>query len=429
MARVKLTAKVVDATKPKSREYSIPDTEQKGLVLRVRPSGEKTYCLLYRNGQGQRKRYTIGNVDKYTLTQARAAATQQLGKIALGTDVQEERKEARQERHTLESFITQVYAPWASANRKAGAHTARRVLRAFKSLLDLELATITPWHIEKWRSARTQDSGRRSHGNRDIACLKSVFSKAKEWGCISESPIRDVRLARQDKSIAVKIRILSPEEEARLWDVLFEREKQIRHHRASHNLWLRSRKLEERQDLDKCMFADWLRPMLTIMLHCGLRRSEAFLIQWGDVDFQTGMLIIRGEIAKSGQTRVIPLNAAALECFKAWRAQSPGADGSVVFPNPETRLPFTTITKTWHEVRKAAGLPALRLHDLRHTFCSRLLAAGADLQTVRELAGHTSISTTAIYLHSTQDRKRAAVELLGRPSNVISLDTHREGCA
>lgn len=256
-----------------------------------------------------------------------------------------------------------------------------------------------------------------------------MLNKAKEWGYINENPIRDVRLARQDKSIVAKIRIISTEEENRLWAVIRHREDEIRRHRASHNLWLRARGFEERQDLSKCEFADFLRPMLIIILNCGLRRSEAFLIEWGDMDFQVCTLAIRGEIAKSGQTRVIPLNTVAMETFTAWRTQSPGGDDSVVFPNPETGQPFTTITKTWHQMRKAAGLPMLRLHDLRHTFCSRLLAAGADLQTVRELAGHTSISTTAICLHSTQDRKRVAVEALSRPSKIIDFEAHRENHA
>ncbi len=50
------------------------------------------------------------------------------------------------------------------------------------------------------------------------------------------------------------------------------------------------------------------------------------------------------------------------------------------------------------------------LHRLRHTFCTRLLVAGADIETIRDLAGHRDISTTGRYLSTTSERRRAAVE-------------------
>jgi len=61
---------------------------------------------------------------------------------------------------------------------------------------------------------------------------------------------------------------------------------------------------------------------------------------------------------------------------------------------------------------RRAGIKGLRFHDLRHTFATRLVEKGADIETVRDLLGHYSITVTQRYTHSNEDRKRKAVELL-----------------
>ena len=73
---------------------------------------------------------------------------------------------------------------------------------------------------------------------------------------------------------------------------------------------------------------------------------------------------------------------------------------------------MTTIKTAWSGVRDAAELPTLRTHDLRHTFATRLLRGGADLETVRVLMGHADIATTAKYLHTDAETKKRAVDLL-----------------
>jgi len=72
----------------------------------------------------------------------------------------------------------------------------------------------------------------------------------------------------------------------------------------------------------------------------------------------------------------------------------------------------------------------IRFHDLRHTFASRLVESGVDVETVRELLGHHSITVTQRYTHSTDERKRKAVELLTRKAeekgqagdNMVTVD-------
>ena len=75
--------------------------------------------------------------------------------------------------------------------------------------------------------------------------------------------------------------------------------------------------------------------------------------------------------------------------------------------------PLVNIRKPWHRIREAAGLPDVRLHDLRHSFASVAVAGGLSLPIIGALLGHTQPATTARYAHLAADPLRAAAELIG----------------
>jgi integrase len=69
--------------------------------------------------------------------------------------------------------------------------------------------------------------------------------------------------------------------------------------------------------------------------------------------------------------------------------------------------PLGSVDKIWRSVRDAAGLPGLRLHDLRHSFASNIVNAGGSLPIIGALLGHRSSQTTARYAHLADDPVRA----------------------
>ena len=154
-------------------------------------------------------------------------------------------------------------------------------------------------------------------------------------------------------------------------------------------------------------FADYLKPMILVALNTGLRRGEIFNLLWSDVNFEKRELTIEGATSKSGQTRHVQLNSQAYTILHDWQQQS---NGDYVFPSPRTGGRFNNIKKSWAGLRERAHIKDFRFHDLRHSFASKLVAAGVDLYTVKELMGHSSIQMTEKYAHLAPEHMADAVE-------------------
>jgi integrase len=159
-------------------------------------------------------------------------------------------------------------------------------------------------------------------------------------------------------------------------------------------------------------YTDHLAPIVLLALNTGLRRGELFNLRWADVDLTRAMVTVQGGGAKSGQTRHVPLNSEALAVIKAWRPTDADA-ATCVFPSDEG-APLEDVKTAWLPLVKAAKITAFRFHDLRHTFASKLVMAGVDLNTVRELLGHADLKMTLRYAHLAPEHKAAAVAKLVR---------------
>lgn len=414
--KARIGTRLLSTLKPTDARYDVYDEDLPGFLLRVEPSGIQTYYIKYRNVAGERQMFRIGPASTLTVAQARSIAKEHLADVTKGKDPRETRQKARCD--TLRDFLDGKYGEWLLANRKAGAYMLARLKTGCADLLDKKLADINPWAIEKWRKPYIERKAK-VNCNRHLAYLKSCLAHAVEWGVISESKIADVKRLKVDADRQGQIRTLTAEEEVKLWAAVDAREERIRQERDNHNKWCRIRGYEEWPDLRKTAYADFAKPLLTVALYTGARRGELFSLEWQDVNWDRAVLTIRAEVAKSGKTRRIPLNAVALECLKNLRAQSTGEE--LLFPSPQGGGKLTDIKKLWASLMKDASIQGLRLHDLRHTFATRCLQAGADVKTVSELLGHSDISITSRYLHSDDTVKAAAVARIVTPDNTITF--------
>lgn len=394
--------------KPADKPYEVRDTRLKGLLLRVQPSGVMSYYVEYARG----KRINLGRADAVTPAQARDQAKTILADAYKGADPTAPRKAAKE--HTLRTFLDDLYEPWAKAHVRSFSNTMTRLRVGFADFLDKRLGDISPLDVEKWRTGRLNAGTKPSTVNRDIDDLKSALNKAETWIKGFASLIADVKRVKLDANR--KVRFLTEKEEAALRTALDEREDRLRDERDNANLWRKARRYEPLPDLRPLPFADYLKPMVLVSLNTGMRQGEVFGLTWTEVDLARREITVDGAKAKSGQTRHIPLNDEAWSVLTDWKSQADGeapAGKALVFPSRDGQ-PFNNVRKSWEAVLETAEITDFRWHDLRHTFASKLVMAGVDLNTVRELLGHSDIKMTLRYAHLAPEHKAAAVAKLVR---------------
>ena len=135
----------------------------------------------------------------------------------------------------------------------------------------------------------------------------------------------------------------------------------------------------------------------------------------GDVDIPQGLLHVRG---KGRKERLSPLGSYATRALQAWRADrklAPGeakGDEAPVFTNKfGKRLTTRSVARMLEKHLAVAGLdPKTSPHTLRHSFATHLLDRGADIRSVQELLGHSSLVTTQVYTHVSNTKLREAYE-------------------
>lgn len=156
--------------------------------------------------------------------------------------------------------------------------------------------------------------------------------------------------------------------------------------------------------------------LIALMLATGLRRSEVIALDNNDFNSKTGLLTVQA--GKGNKQRQIFLNPDSRQVIRQWRNWRGNSEGKL----------FNPISKASHVINKTltgqsvydiiqhraeqAQIGELRPHDLRRTFVTQLLEAGVDLNTTRQLAGHSDIQTTARYDLRDQKTQKRAVQLL-----------------
>lgn len=403
----KLSPAVVEAAKPEAKPYRIWDTVVPQLFLRVQPSGIKSW-----NAQWSRTRSkALGKWPGVTVEAARAKARAVLAETdqhGAPLAVIEAAKPAAEKPITLGDFIREHYAPWALAHQKAGQATVDALEACFGDLYDRELRSLSAFDVERFKSRRLKAGRKPATVNRDLDRIRSVYSRAVEWGFLTDHPLKAVKRAKgADNS---RVRYLSPEEEKRLRDALAAREAERRASRDRHNAWHAARGSVGHPQWPEDGFTDHLMPLVLLALNTGLRRGELFGLRWEDVNLPARLLTVTAGNAKSRKARHLPLNDEAVDVLTRWKKQGDGT--GLVFPGAGGGR-MTNINKSWDGLVTAAELVDFRFHDCRHHFASRLAMSGVDLYTIKELLGHASIEMTQRYAHLAPDKLADAVAKLG----------------
>jgi integrase len=378
--KAKITVTSIKSLIPTDKRLN--DTEISGFHARITPTGLITYYLFYRL-HGKQVNYRLGIDGQMTPAQARDLAKNKIAEVTQGVDVQALRKQERtHNKHskfsTLEYFLDEKYAPWLkSRNPKTAEKTIKAFKSSFPKLMDFQLSDINAWEIEKWRNIRLADGLKPATTNRQINTIKGCLSRAVEWGVIDNHDLRKVKILTVDNS---KVRYLSKDEELRL-----------------------------RESLKICEIS-FLEVIVLLAMNTGMRKGELLSLEWSHINFDNRIVTVDFQNAKSGTTRHIPLNTQAFATLKQWKKIT--NDIGFVFKD-KNNAQLKDFPFIWSTLLDKAQITNFRFHDLRHHFASKLVMASVDLNTVRELLGHSDLKMTLRYAHLAPEHKAAAVNLIG----------------
>ena len=249
------------------------------------------------------------------------------------------------------------------------------------------LNQITRHQVQSFHSALAAEGLAAATANHHLKVLRSSLNLARQWGMLEgENPAARIPMLHEDNKVE---HYLDEAELQRLLHVL-------------------------RTDRNRAVCR-----VALFLLSTGCRLNEALSATWADVDIERRVFTIRATNSKITQA---PQRAPERQRHRgphaAWR---PEAQGGPLFRQGTRGEPLTYVAKTWGRIRKAAGLPHLRLHDLRHQFATFLVNDGRTLYEVQAILGHSSSKVTERYAHlSTKTLQDAANSASARLNGVKS---------
>lgn len=246
-------------------------------------------------------------------------------------------------------------------------------LRSLKPFFgNVQMTAIDAEWIERYKQARAEQV-EPATVNHDLHVLRRMYNLAMEWGYARESPVRFVKFFRERNA---RLRYLTREEFDRL--------------------------------VEAC--PDWLRALITVAVHTGMRRGELLALTWVDVDLENGFASVNDP--KNATPRKVPLNETAREILTALKSNSKSMR---VFSNEVgERISHEHLRMNCHRVLAVAKIEDFRFHDLRHTCGSWMAMAGVDIRRIQEVLGHKTISMTLRYAHLAPNQAADAVGKLDK---------------
>jgi integrase len=242
-----------------------------------------------------------------------------------------------------------------------------------RKVIDIAFADVDGLH----RSV-TQQSGPFA-ANRVLAVLSKMFDLSIRWQMRANNPVRGVERNQEPP----RVKYLTADELARLSVVLAE--------------------YRDRQAAN----------VILLLLLTGARKNEMLSAQWSHIDLQQAVWTKPGHTVKQKTEHRVVLSSAAVKILSAIREAALDKQDWVFPQRPASQERRGSIEEAWNNIRKAAQLSNVRLHDLRHTYASLAVSDGASLPAIGALLGHTVPATTARYSHLFDDPLRRVTERVG----------------
>lgn len=389
-----LSRERIEAYLPEAKPYEVPDPGAHGLNLRVLPSGAKSWAFRYSLG-GRVSRVSLGLWPSVSLDQARAKAATLHGRVRNFEDPASVLKKQKAEALTIsklwERFEVEHIATKRPATQKGYKHYGKRyILPDLGRLLVQDVGLAQVKDLQR-RAAKTSNRA----ANYTLAVLSRLLSFAEEDGIIP--PGSNPCQAVTRKPERPRQRFLDREELDRVWE-------------AIETLETTGARVTVAPSRGPVLYHLHPAPAaaLKLLMLTGCRYSEVLHLRWDQITLReedgSGVAVLTEHKTMARGDRLVMLSPEAMAIIKALPKHrlSPfvfsggGKDGTIA----------NTLAQAWRAVRDLAGLPDVRLHDLRHTFASVAIARGATLEQTGQLLGHSTPATTKRYAHLVEEAAR-----------------------
>ncbi|MBU0680087.1 MAG: site-specific integrase [Proteobacteria bacterium] len=281
----------------------------------------------------------------------------------------------------LDKYYRTVSIKKAATTYDVEARTIKNIKKGIGA--DTSLAEITPRVVAEYRDKREGEVSAYTV-RRELALLSHMFQKARrEWELPVENPVKQIDRPKAPRG---RKRFLTIPEALRLLDECNKS---------------RNKKLA---------------PYILTLLQTGMRASEAARLRWDQVDLGTRQLYL--DQTKTVE-RSVPLTQTVCQCLTAIKPDDDPGNALIFLTEEELTRPKNAarpsliFRQSWQHARKRAGITDVRMHDLRHTAGTWMLARGVDIRIIAAILGHATMEMVLRYTHVVDAAALAAIDTIG----------------
>lgn len=364
MPIIHLTQSMIsELTSQGKRRIEYCDKDLAGLFLEVRETGQSTWYFRYRDVNSHTQTSKLGRSTDMSLAEARSQAKALRAEVALGGNPRADEKAAKAV-ITLDTFFNDHYLAYAKSHKRSWARDEELYRLRIKAVLgNKRLNQITRLQVQNFHASVLNEGLAAASANHHIKLIRRMFNLAISWDMLEKNPASRIQMFEEDNQ---EERYMNDEQLGNLMEVL-------------------------KTDLARSVCL-----ITTFLLATGCRLNEALSATWSQVDKDKRVFRVAAKNAKSKRMRPVPLNDTAIEVLNQLDTEG---QYEHLFINKKTKRAYVNIAKVWERLRAKAGLPHLRLHDLRHQAASHLINSGSSLYIVQQILGHSDPSVTQRYAH------------------------------
>ena len=389
MAKIKLTKSAVDAAQPQAQAVELRDTLVPGFLCKITPAGRKVFMLQYRTNAGERRKPALGLYGELTVEQARSLAQEWLAEVRRGGDPSAAKAAARSA-PTVKELCTKFMEDYSKQRNKPSTQ------RGYQAVIDRcivpMLGRLKVQDVKRpdVATAMKKMAHKPAEANRAFSVMRKMFNLAEVWGHRPDgtNPCRHVPMYPNGKAT----HLISDEDMGKLF-----------------------RRLEhiEAEGLENYVIPLAIR----LQFEFAGRRSEIVTLQWDWVDLDNRR-VVWPDSKTGGLSK--PMSAEAYRLFST-APRREGCPYVLPSPNDPTKhLTFGEHYGGWCRVLKAAGVPHVGTHGIRHRSTTDIANSGVPTKVGMKLTGHKTVAMFMHYVHTEDKPVRDAAELVASRRQAIT---------